>query len=128
MISSALLVAGALIGAALVGFPLPNSSGDYYYVEGMIDDSAFGFPVDLSRKKQQVLEIGATTKTQTVYRVEVSLQQNQPPLIQVCRIVDDDCISTAQWDVNLQPKYPAVFQTVGSRDESVFISVQRMAS
>lgn len=128
LISSALLAAGALIGAALVVFPLPNSHSDYYLVEGTIDDAAFGFPFDLTSEKPHVLEIGANTKTQAVYRLEVSLQQNQLPLIQVCRVVGSDCISTAQWDVDLDPKWPSVFQTVGSSDESVFISVQRMAS
>ncbi|GAB5459481.1 MAG: hypothetical protein Hens3KO_25110 [Henriciella sp.] len=128
LISSALLVAGALIGAVLVGFPLSNSSGDYYFVEGMIEDSAFGFPLDLSSEKPHVLEIGANTKTQAVYRLEVSPQQDQSPLVKVCRIIGNDCISTAQWDVDLDPNWPSVFQTVGSNDESVFISVQRMAS
>ena len=127
-VSSALLFAGALVGAAIVAFPFSNSGHHYYFVEGLIEEAAFGFSFDSPSDQPHVLEIDTNTQPKAVYRLQVFPQHDLSPLIQVCRVVQNDCISTAQWDVDLDPKWPSVFQTVGANNESVFISVQRMAS
>ncbi|MEO1662782.1 MAG: ribbon-helix-helix domain-containing protein [Pseudomonadota bacterium] len=127
-LSSAFLAAGALIGALIVGFSFNKNSGNHYFVEGMIEGSAFGFAYDLSSDHPQMLEINTTVTQNAVYRLEVTTSANQSPRINVCRIYGGDCISTARWDAELDPRWPSVFQTVGSMDESIFISIQRMAS
>ena len=127
-LSAGLVLGGILIGALVVVTQLPRDQSGFYFVEGTIEDSAFGFAFSPTTDKSHVLTLGQGERLSQPYRVSVAPKNSKSLFVQVCRIDQNECYPTADWTVELGPSMPSVFQSVGPNDEYIFMSVQKMAS
>lgn len=127
-LSAGLVLSGIMIGALIMTAQLSQDRVGTYFVEGTIEQAAFGFAVDPRLEEDQVLTLNLGDLQDQPYRVTVSPRDTAALFVRVCRFENEICQPTTDWTVELSPSAPSVLQTVGPNEEYIFMSIQKMAS